>query len=1080
MRSFLYIISRRAQTAFFLILIEGFLLALFPPSLIFDPTLTTGGDTLSHYLAAESLRERMFSGESLVSWIHGNYAGFPLFLNYFPLPFAIMALLSLVTSLQVAFKLGTLLAILPLPAAVYGCVKRLGYSSGTALLGSGFSVLFLVMTENSMWGGNIASTLAGEFAYGMSFIVAIYLIGKLYHDVPRNRSLVSNSFLEALVALGNGYPLLQVGLGSLFFALRLSTFRYVVLLHAIAVGMISFWLLPLLFYLPWDTAFAHSWSFEGWRQVAPSVLWPAFFGIPAGWLMDWLHRAERGRPFMSSDGAGPEAYLWWQITCALLGFGLSPLLGLADIRFLPFAQMLLVILGAIGWGKVLERLRYTEALSALMILGVLTWASFHLGPIPSWVRWNYSGMEAKPLWSSLRDVSGYLRGSPNDPRVMYEHADANNDMGTVRAFEMLPHFSGRSTLEGLYMQSSVTSPFVFYVQSELSQTPSCPFPDYYYGRFDTHRGAAHLRLFNVNQLIAITEQTTAALDRSEDFIPEVNLSPFRIYRVVDSDESYVVPLRYLPHRIPLEGWKKTQFEWLRKSSLDVPLLVAPEDSPGGYWLNAPSWNGPPEDLSRTPLYDPSAEQITASARLETDRIVVETSRVGHPLWLKVSYHPRWEIEEGEGELYLASPSFMILVPHTPLVTLRFNTHGGVFTWGRVITLLTWVSVLAALLAARGRRRPIGGQHSRQEEDEKGPEDNPLWEGSRSSTPQPAEQGEAPDHQKTSKWLRFAVWALLAGVAAFAASQRTELDPILLYNRGVKAYEEAEKDAEKDAVRQDARRKEPMEKQADAAILRRNGSESAAGSTAQRPEERFDEARRLFYRCIEKYPLSPVTDYAVHYLALIYMAEQEWRSAEQLLDTFLQSHPDSRIYPEALYHLGVCGRYTSTTEASNQLFWQLVAFYPDNPWASHAAVRLMETTRAEDLLDVAERYFGQGDYATAAPLLAALSRSESPTIRREGSLLLARSQFHQNRWEEASRLLTEWLQTYPDDRRVGDALLNLAQCHLFMGQYELSHTHLLNAAVYDPSIRRTPSYSAMLELTGANPDQPTSPTGHPGP
>jgi TolA-binding protein len=141
---------------------------------------------------------------------------------------------------------------------------------------------------------------------------------------------------------------------------------------------------------------------------------------------------------------------------------------------------------------------------------------------------------------------------------------------------------------------------------------------------------------------------------------------------------------------------------------------------------------------------------------------------------------------------------------------------------------------------------------------------------------------------------------------------------------------------------------------------------------------------------------------------------------------------------------------------------------------------METTRAEDLLDVAERYFGQGDYATAAPLLAALSGSESPAIKREGSFLLARSRFHQNRWEEASRLLTEWLQSHSDDLRVGEALLTLAQCHLFMGQYELSRTHLLNAAVYDPSIRRTPSFAAMMELTGTNPDQQGSPTGHPGP
>ena len=60
----------------------------------------------------------------------------------------------------------------------------------------------------------------------------------------------------------------------------------------------------------------------------------------------------------------------------------------------------------------------------------------------------------------------------------------------MRAFENLPLFSGRSTLEGLYMQGSPTAPFVFYIQSEVSTTPSCPFPDWGCARFNLDRGGA--------------------------------------------------------------------------------------------------------------------------------------------------------------------------------------------------------------------------------------------------------------------------------------------------------------------------------------------------------------------------------------------------------------------------------------------------------------------------------------------------------------------------------------------------------------------------------------------------------------
>ena len=56
--------------------------------------------------------------------------------------------------------------------------------------------------------------------------------------------------------------------------------------------------------------------------------------------------------------------------------------------------------------------------------------------------------------------------------------------GTVRAFENLPLFSGRSTLEGVYIQGSLSVPFIFYLQSEISQQPSTPIPDYNYSRFN--------------------------------------------------------------------------------------------------------------------------------------------------------------------------------------------------------------------------------------------------------------------------------------------------------------------------------------------------------------------------------------------------------------------------------------------------------------------------------------------------------------------------------------------------------------------------------------------------------------------
>src|SRR5208283_5459601 len=105
-------------------------------------------------------------------------------------------------------------------AAVYLCLRRLGYRQNTAAAGAVLSLPFLLMTDNSMWGGNICSTLSGEFAFAISFILYIILTGKLYADISGGRrSPAGNSAIEAMMALSHGYPLMQFIMGSSYFIL---------------------------------------------------------------------------------------------------------------------------------------------------------------------------------------------------------------------------------------------------------------------------------------------------------------------------------------------------------------------------------------------------------------------------------------------------------------------------------------------------------------------------------------------------------------------------------------------------------------------------------------------------------------------------------------------------------------------------------------------------------------------------------------------------------------------------------------------------------------------------------------------
>ncbi|MCZ7625619.1 MAG: hypothetical protein M5R38_07055 [Candidatus Methylomirabilis sp.] len=115
-----------ASTLAALALTYGLLFWYLKPSLLLQPTITAGGDTIAHYVAARYLRDYLLPNGKLVGWMPGNFAGYPLFLFYFPLAFLLIAGLSLVASFPVAFKLGTL-------AGTFDCrSRRWSRSAGSA------------------------------------------------------------------------------------------------------------------------------------------------------------------------------------------------------------------------------------------------------------------------------------------------------------------------------------------------------------------------------------------------------------------------------------------------------------------------------------------------------------------------------------------------------------------------------------------------------------------------------------------------------------------------------------------------------------------------------------------------------------------------------------------------------------------------------------------------------------------------------------------------------------------------------------------------------------------------------------
>src|SRR5262245_66332098 len=83
-----------------------------------------------------------------------------------------------------------------------------------------------------------------------------------------------------------------------------------------------------------------------------------------------------------------------------------------------------------------------------------------------------------------------------------------------------------------------------------------------------------------------------------------------------------------------------------------------------------------------------------------DRIRIDGTRPGHPVLIRISYHPRWKALTGE-KIWLAGPSFMLVFPRGDHVELEFGS-GPPVVLGHVLTAIGLLIFLLAVLPSRRR------------------------------------------------------------------------------------------------------------------------------------------------------------------------------------------------------------------------------------------------------------------------------------------------------------------------------------------------------------------------------------------
>jgi hypothetical protein len=334
--------------------------------------------------------------------------------------------------------------------------------------------------------------------------------------------------------------------------------------------------------------------------------------------------------------------------------------------------------------------------------------------VDSWAEWNYSGYERKPDYAEYRGIMATMQDvgeTDGCGRAHWEYDETLNRYGTPMAMMLLPFWTDGciGSMEGLYFESSGTTPFHFLTAAETSVKPSNPvrnLPDrpMEYSGFDLDRGVDHMQLFGVRYYLAFSDQAVAAADRHPDLEEIAGSPPWHVYEV--SDSALVEPLANEP--AVLEGmddanpaWQRDAVAWYNDpSALDVVLAPRGPSS----WQRVERG----EEPARRPL------PRTRVTNIDEDDLSIsfDVDRTGEPILVKTSYFPNWKVKGAEGP-YRVTPNLMVVIPTEEHVELEYgNTSVEYLGWG--LSLAGVVGV--GLLARRGqvvfptpppRRRPDG-------------------------------------------------------------------------------------------------------------------------------------------------------------------------------------------------------------------------------------------------------------------------------------------------------------------------------------------------------------------------------------
>jgi hypothetical protein len=859
------------------------------PHLLLSPSTPSGGDMGAHVWGPAYLRDHLLPQGRLTGWTNDWYDGFPALTFYFPLPSLMIALLSFVLPYGVAFKLVTVLGLVSLPAcaAAFGMLTgmRRPYAACLAVA----TVPFLFDRAYTIYGGNVASTLAGEFSFSISLSFALLFLGVLAKSLDTGRYRGWAALLFGCTVLCHILPAMFAVVAAVLITLtrpRVRSLLTTAISGATGAAIAGFWLIPFALRLPYTNDMGwekidhyllpliggHATSTElnaiGQANLDPELLRWLFLAALAGAVVSVALRRRIGTVltgtaimaalafrFMPGPTAGdPFAHgkLWnarmlpfWYLSLYLLAaclvaeiaLGIIALYRLVDRAASPAgvteakdrahqARLLAHLCAALclpvgdaaraaasALDARVDDLRergaasravpqvLVPAVAAFVVLGLVaapfghSWFRFLNDKVSAtylddWARWNYVGYDGdgdgpqrlgeKSRRDEYFEVVRLMESIGKDKdrgcgRAFWEYEPELDAMGTPMALMLLPYWTNGciGSSEGLYFESSPTTPAHFMTAGSVSKSPSNPQRSLPYTALDlANVGIPRMQLLGDRYYMAISPDAQAQADADPRLTliaqsgshpvnyPSGQIDRFwKVYEVAGSQ--LVQPLANVP--VVVQGVPNTEPAWkalaargwfAEPSRTEVflaasgpkawPRVAAPAAEQSsrslrvevGDWIRkhvlrqdvltppTPDDNEPYRKLgAETELPTraiPAADQPTISNVKQGDSSLSFTvDKVGAPVLVKVSYFPNWTVKGADGP-YRVSPNLMVVIPRSTNVSLHYGTT-PVDALGIIASLLglALVVVLNRRLAPDGPvtipwlRRRTRGEHEKE-------------------------------------------------------------------------------------------------------------------------------------------------------------------------------------------------------------------------------------------------------------------------------------------------------------------------------------------------------------------------------